>query len=143
MTYVFNPARKFSGSFQYRFERNYYGKGGRRHLIQIKPVLRPSRRFSAEIDYSINRITLPAQGTVNFHLMNNRFNLALSRKWLTSTLLQYNSAGDLFGVNFRLNYIYRPGDDLFIVLNDFRIRTGPVTSVDRSITVKFTHSFDF
>ncbi|MBI4457242.1 MAG: carbohydrate binding family 9 domain-containing protein [Acidobacteria bacterium] len=143
VTYVFNPARKLSGSFQYRHEKDYYGKGGRRQLIMLQPVVKLGRRFSTEIDYSINRIRLPGQAAVVFHLMNNRFNLALSRKWLTSTLVQYNSAGDLFGVNFRLNYIYRPGDNLFVVYNDFRIKTGSVTQLDRSLIVKFTHSFDF
>jgi hypothetical protein len=102
-----------------------------------------SSNFSAEIRYSINRIRLPEGTPIYFHQMNNRFNIAFSRKWLTSVLVQYNSTNDLFGINFRLNYIYRPGDDLFIVYNDFRNTQGLATEVDRTITVKFTHSFDF
>ncbi len=47
------------------------------------------------------------------------------------------------GVNFRLNYIYRPGDDLFIVFNEFRDRSQATTDLDRQLIVKFTHSFDF
>jgi len=91
----------------------------------------------------MNRLELSEGSPVNFHQLNNRFNVALSRKWLTSTVLQYNSSSDLWGINFRLNYIYRPGDDLFFVLNEFRNRREVITEVDRSLIVKFTHSFDF
>ncbi len=65
------------------------------------------------------------------------------RKWLTSTRIQYNSGYDVIGLNFRLNYIYRPGDDLFIVINAFGDRSNSPTEVDRFLIVKLTHSFDF
>ncbi len=80
---------------------------------------------------------------VDFQVVNSVFNFAFSRKWLTSTRIQYNSDRDVTGINFRLNYIYRPGDDLFVVINAFGDRTDSPTDVDRSITVKLTHSFDF
>jgi len=78
-----------------------------------------------------------------FHQVNSGLNIAFSRKWLTSVKLQYNSSSDVIGVNFRLNYIYRPGDDFFIVYNDFRDRTDAPAELDRSLAIKFTHSFDF
>ena len=76
--------------------------------------------------------------------MNNRFNYAFNRRWLTSTLFQWANTRDLIGFNFRLNYIYRPGDDIFLVYNEFRrtVAGGP-DQLDRSIALKFTHSFDF
>ena len=139
--YVFNPAKRLSGELSYRYETGYYG--GKRNLLQITPVIKLSSRFSAEISYSFNRIRLEASDPVNFHQVNNRINFAFSRKWLTSTSVQYNSSSDVIGVNFRLNYIYRPGDDLFIVYSDFRERQNSPSEMDRSIAVKFTHSFDF
>jgi hypothetical protein len=42
----------------------------------------------------------------------------------------------------RLNYIYRPGDDLFLVYRDTRNGLNPEFS-DRAFLVKFTRSFDF
>ncbi|MDA2932912.1 carbohydrate binding family 9 domain-containing protein [Acidobacteria bacterium AH-259-D05] len=142
-TYSLNPARKLSGDFSYRYEKDYYGEGGVRQTWDLQPVIKLSSRFSADINYSINRIKLPEGEPVTFHQVNNRLNFAFSRKWLTSTLIQYNSASDLIGVNFRLNYIYRPGDDLFIVFNTFSDRSDSPAEVDRSLTIKFTHSFDF
>ncbi|MCZ6768474.1 MAG: DUF5916 domain-containing protein [Acidobacteria bacterium] len=143
VTYAFNPARKFSGSFGYRFEPDYYGAGGKRHRVQINPVLKLGSNFSTSISYTFFDVQLSGGEAVKFHQVNNRLNISLSRKWLTSTLVQYNSTSDLIGINFRLNYIYRPGDDLFIVFNDFRNRSEPVTELDRSLTVKLTHSFEF
>ena len=139
--YTFNPARRLSGALSLRYETNYYG--GSRSLVQITPVLKLSSRFSAELNYSFNRIRLEEGDPISFHQVNNRINFAFSRKWLTSTSIQYNSASDVIGVNFRLNYIYRPGDDLFIVYSDFRERRNAPAKLDRSIAVKFTHSFDF
>jgi hypothetical protein len=141
MLYVFNPAKRLSGQLSYRYEPDYYD--GNRHLLQITPVIKLSSRFSAEISYSFNRIRLDADDPVNFHQVNNRINFAFSRKWLTSTSIQYNSSSDVIGVNFRLNYIYRPGDDLFFVYSDFRQRQNSPSEMDRSIAIKFTHSFDF
>jgi hypothetical protein len=141
--YSLNPARKLSGSLGYRYEKDYYGKGGARHQWQISPVLKLSSRFSTDIRYTINRIGLFGGELETFHQVNSGVNIALSRKWLTSTSIQYNSSRDLVGVNFRLNYIYRPGDDFFIVYNDFRDRTDAPAELDRSLAIKFTHSFDF
>ncbi len=141
--YSFDPSRKVSGSFQYRYEKDYYGKGGRRQTWEINPVVKFGSHFSAEIDYAINRIQLSGGEPVNTHQVNNKFNLALSRKVLASTVVQYNSDRDRFGVNFRLNYIYRPGDDLFIVYNESQDRRNPITDIDRSLIFKLTHSFDF
>ncbi|MCZ6879398.1 MAG: DUF5916 domain-containing protein, partial [Acidobacteria bacterium] len=143
VTYALNPARKLSGEFSYRYEKDYYGEGGGRQTWDFQPVIKLSSRFSAEVAYSINRVQLAQAEAVTFHQVNNRLNFAFSRKWLTSTLLQYNSASDLIGVNFRLNYIYRPGDDLFIVFNSFSDRSESPAELDRSLAIKLTHSFDF
>ncbi|MEE2821647.1 MAG: DUF5916 domain-containing protein [Acidobacteriota bacterium] len=139
--YVLNPAKRLSGQVSYRHEPGYYG--GTRNLLEIAPVIKLSSRFSTEISYSFNQIQLETGAPVNFHQVNNRINFAFSRKWLTSASVQYNSASDVIGMNFRLNYIYRPGDDFFIVYNDFRQHATSPSEMNRSISMKFTHSFDF
>ncbi len=143
LTYSLNPARKISGNFAYRYEKDYFGEGGRRQLWTIQPRIKFNSQVSLDIDYLINQIRLPGQEQSNFHQVNNGLNIAFSRKWLTRVKIQYNSSNDLIGVNFRLNYIYRPGDDFFIVYSDFRDRTDAPSALDRSLAIKFTHSFDF
>lgn len=143
LTYSLNPARMVSGQIGYRYEMDYYGEGGRRHLWTMGPVFKLNSQISAEVDYSLNQIGLLGGELETFHQINSGLNIALSRKWLTSTRIQYNSSSDLIGYSIRLNYIYRPGDDLFIVLNDFRDRSGRPSNMDRSFAIKLTHSFDF
>lgn len=141
--YSFNPARKLSGFFEYRYQKDYYGEGGRRQGWDMLGNLNLSNHVSAEISYSLNRIQLAGGQPVNVHVMNNRLNIAFSRKWMTSTVFQYSNTRELMGVNFRLRYNYRPGDDLYLVLNTFRRGAGLDREVDRFITLKFTRSFDF
>jgi hypothetical protein len=141
--YAFNPARKVSGAFEYRHQVDYYGKGGRRQSWDMEANLNLSNHVLAEISYSINRIKRPEGQPVNVHVMNNRLNINFSRKWMTSTVFQYSNTRDLIGVNFRLRYNYRSGDDLYVVLNSFRRGAGVDREVDRFIALNFTRSFDF
>ena len=67
--------------------------------------------------------------------------------WLTSTIVQYNNVDHLWGVNFRLNYIFRPGDDFFLIYNEgrrFQDSSGiPYGPNERTLQAKLTYSFDF
>jgi hypothetical protein len=61
---------------------------------------------------------------------------------LTTTLVQYDSASRRQTVFARLNYIYRPGDDVFVVVNRSRER-GVTRPAEYTVLVKMTHAFDF
>jgi hypothetical protein len=148
LLWTLNPAWKFSGNFRIQYDKDYYGKGGRRWRWQINPTIKLSERFSAQMQYEINQIALfGAKDLQAFHQINSRVNYNFNRQWLTSTTIQYTTTGNLIGVNARLNYIYRPGDNIFVVFNNFTTDTTegsrPVTQLDRSFVVKMTHSFDF
>jgi hypothetical protein len=85
-------------------------------------------------------------GTTEFtdHVVNFRVYYNFTNKLLTTTTVQYNNADAFSGINFRLNYIYRPGDDFFLVYNEGR-RLGEELygQRDRTVQAKFTYSFDF
>jgi hypothetical protein len=142
-TYRFNPARRVTGSVQYRIEPDYFGEGGVRQTWNVNPVLRLTQHVSARVEYSLNRVRLPGGDPVNIHVMNNRLDVSFNREWLTSTMFQYSNSSDLVGVNFRLRYRYGPNHDLFVVVNSVRTDPEPLRQVDRSVTVKLTRSFDF
>lgn len=117
--------------------------GGERRYVRFTPSWRPSPLLSFETSYEINDVELP-QGDFTSHVVNARMNLNLSNRWLTTTLAQYDSTSRRNLLYVRLNYIYRPGDDLFIVFNQshdrgVRQRGDP----DRSLMVKMTYSIDF
>lgn len=102
------------------YGRARYGWGdfynGKRKYVQLSPALKPLPQFSLEATYEANDIKLP-QAAFTTHVVNLRFNLNFSNKWLTSTVSQYDSETKRQVFYFRLNYIFRPGDDFFIVFN--------------------------
>ena len=117
--------------------------GGQRRYLRLTPSWRPSPMLSFETAYELNDVELP-QGAFTSHVVNARMNLNFSNRWLTTTLAQYDSTARRNQVYVRLNYIYRPGDDLFIVFNQTRDRSlGLRGQPDRSLMVKMTYSVDF
>ena len=142
-TYRFNPARKVTGSVQYRLEPGYFGDGGRRQTWNLTPVVRLTQHVTTRIDYSWNRVQLPGGRPVDVHVMNNSLDVSFNRRWLTSTVFQYSNSSDLVGVNFRLRYRYGANHDLFVVVNSVQSQPEPLRNVDRSVTIKLTRSFDF
>jgi hypothetical protein len=111
---------------------------GTRRYWQLAPSLRPSPHISLEALYERNTVAL-REGAFTANVVNARLNLNLSNRWLTTTLLQHDGAADRDVLYFRLNYIYRPGDDLFVVYNQ---ATQPGRPTDRTLMLKLTYSFD-
>lgn len=128
--------RKLSGFFQLRRENGFWG--GRNTALELSPEIRLSENLSFEVEYELDMIKLP-QGELTSNVINHRFNYNFNNRWLTSTTIQYDNVDDVFNINFRLNFIYRTGDDFFLVYNQTR-RSG-VT--ERALILKLTYSFDF
>ena len=153
LRYSTNPARRISGSVNWARHFNYY-KVGKLDNLRMNASLRLSEQFSVSTGYRINKVSFPQRDFTD-HLVNTRINYNFNNQWLTSTIIQYNSADSFFGVNFRLNYIFRPGDDFFLVYNEGRRALFEdignvehrITGVhdgqrDRSLHLKLTYSFD-
>ena len=121
-----------------------YGRGdfydGSRQYWQFAPNFRPSPRLSLEATYEFNDIVLP-QAAFTTHVVNARVNFNINNHLLTSTILQHDTTADRNVVYFRLNYIYRPGDDIFVVYN--QAHTDGTDQTDRTLLVKMTYSLDF
>ncbi len=128
-------ARRFSGWFQ--FQREHFWDGDRT-TFNLNPRIRWSDSFSLAIQYRWDDLKLPG-GELSSKLSNIRIDYNLTNDWLTSTMLQYDSVDGLLNFNFRLNWIYQPGDDLFLVFTE----TRRSENTDRAVILKFTHSFDF
>lgn len=122
-----------------------YGNGefysGHRQYVRITPAMKPAEMLSLEASYEWNDVTLP-QGDFTTHVLNARANVNPSNRWLTTMLMQYDSASRRLIVFGRLNFIYRPGDDLFVVVNRSTVRGRSAVS-EYTAMVKFTRSFDW
>ncbi len=117
--------------------------GGHRQYVQLAPAFRPMPLVSLEASYEYNDVSLP-RGAFRTHVVNGRMNVNVSNKWLTTTLAQYDSASARRVLFFRLNYIFRPGDNVFFVFNETTQPGGNARDRrQRALMLKWTYSFDF
>ena len=153
LRYALAPSRRISGQIvNWAWHVGYFGRGTL-HNININPRVRLTDQLSAQLNYQINKATFPESmcvvkdsGGCGFtdHIVNTRVNYNFNNQWLTSATIQYNNADSFLGVNFRLNYIIRPGDDFFLIYNEGRRVSGSLDGQkDRTLQGKLTYSFDF
>lgn len=114
---------------------------GTRHGVRITPAFKPSSLVSVETSYEVNDVTL-REGAFTTHVVNARVNVNPSNRWLTTTLVQYDSASHRQVVFARANYIYRPGDDVFVIVNRTTER-GSGRPAEYTVQLKMTYSLDF
>ena len=140
------PQRRVSGRQLLRFRYEWDFFDGRRIEARIQPQVKINESLSVDFDYALEEVDLP-WGDFTSNVVNARVNYAFSNRWLTSTTVQRSSLNSLVNYRFRLNYIYRPGDDLFFIYNEGRNidldRPFENTLLGRSLLMKFTHSLDF
>ncbi len=139
MMYRAFRGRKLSGNLQFRTGGFF---NGTRTGFDISPQFKPSENLSLEPGYEWNRISLP-DSTFTTQEFNGDVNYSFSQKWLTRTTFLLDSQGQEYTLNFRLNYIFRPGDDFFLVYNETRTYGDDGGLQNRALIMKFNYSFDF
>jgi hypothetical protein len=113
--------------------------GGTLRSVEPSVELLPSPKVSLGLSHEWNRVEVP-NGDLTTNITSFRFGYAFSTKLNTNALLQYNSLDNALSVNLRLNFIHRPGSDLFIVLTERRgVDDRLWDLVDRGFVVKLTY----
>ena len=138
MRYEAYRGRRISGSLEY--ERGGFFDGTITSF-EISPALKPNAGLSFEPGFEWNRISRQSS-TFTTRELNTQVNYSLNQKWLTRTTFVWNSQERGVLLNFRLNYIFRPGDDLFFVYNESQTYGEPSGLLNRSLIVKLTYSLD-
>jgi len=125
--------RRIAGAQIIRFSYRWGFFGGRGIELKIQPQIKVSEALSFDVNYALDDVDIP-QGAFTSHVINTRANYSV----------QYSSLDDFMNFRFRLNYIYRPGDDIFFIYNEGR-NVDELNSglVGRSFMLKWTRSFDF
>ncbi len=102
--------------------------------------LRPGSHFRSESTWEHQDVALPA-GAFDVNLWRQRLTLAMTPDLSTAAFVQLNDAAELLSANLRFNWIYRPGADLFLVLNETWDATGfgQRTRRDRQAILKVTY----
>ena len=133
-----NRARRLSGRL-FVFAGGFYD--GTTFSLNPQATVRFSEKFSLRPGLSQDWVDLPS-GSFSTSIVRARADVSFSDRWLTDTLLQYNSLSDQFSVFARLRYIYRIGDDFYLVYRQTRLFDGTYSGLDdRSMTAKMTYSF--
>ena len=119
----------------------YYG--GTRKSYGVSATMRFNEKFSVSPRYYFNRIEHPS-ANFNTHVAGVRTSYNFSERWLTSALVQYNSLSEQVSIYARLRFIYRTGDDFFLVYKSTTRYDLEYSGVaDHGLIAKFTRSFDF
>ncbi|HJO03882.1 MAG TPA: DUF5916 domain-containing protein [Acidobacteriota bacterium] len=129
------PRRAVSGNLTFNLGEFY---DGTRFGIGGGPSFKFSDRFNLSPQYNFNRIHLPG-GSFDTHLARLRANLSFSDRVLFDSLLQHSSITDQLSAFVRLRYIYRTGDDFYLVYRQSTAFGGLFDRRDdRTLTAKFT-----
>jgi hypothetical protein len=104
--------------------------------------LRPGSHFRSESTWEHQEVDLPG-GAFDVNLVRQRLTLAVTPDLSTAAFVQFNDTAELLSLNLRFNWIYRPGADIFLVLNQTWDATGlgQRTRRDRQAILKVTYLF--
>ncbi|MBI3939778.1 MAG: carbohydrate binding family 9 domain-containing protein [Acidobacteria bacterium] len=138
MKYTAHRGRRIAGTLE--FSKGGFFDGAITGF-DISPAVKPNARLSLAPSFRWNRIARQNSTFITREL-NTQVNYSLSRKWLTRTTLAWNSQNKETLVNFRLNYIFRPGDDLFFVYSESHNYGEANGLINRAFIVKLTYSLD-
>ncbi len=114
-------------------------------ILSLSPevTIRFSEKLQLSPAFSYNKIDLPG-GSFISNLLNARASYSFSDRWLTDALVQYNNLFNTVSIFARLRYIYRTGDDIYLVYRQAGEYDGfQFGRHDRTLTLKVTRSFDW
>ena len=77
---------------------------------------RPSPHYQFSLGYEINEGDMP-DGSFSARLITARANFAFNSRWSWTNFIQYDNVSESAGLNSRLRWNPRAGQDMYIVLN--------------------------
>ncbi|MEX0965297.1 MAG: DUF5916 domain-containing protein [Pseudohongiellaceae bacterium] len=140
----FNTAgqRQFAGSVNYRTGDFFNGE---RVNINGSFTWNQSRYFSMSLRYDWNDIELP-QGDFTTRLSSVNSQVAFSPNLYWVSLIQYDNISEEIGINTRLQWVPKAGQEAFIVLNhnmQDTDRDNTFNTAYSDLSLKFRYTFRF
>jgi len=118
---------------------------GTKSEAEIGVDWRPNSRWFVGASYEYNDIELPTGDFVT-RLIQLRANLAFNVRWSWVNLVQYDNVSDTVGINSRLRWNPRAGENLYIVWNqesDSPTAFAHLESRLSTLSVKYSRTFRF
>ena len=88
---------------------------GTRRQIQLGLVLKPSRHLLVKISGERNDVSLESDFFTQLFQLRVDYSYSPDISW--SNFIQYDNASRILGVQSRLRFILKPGNDLFVVVH--------------------------
>jgi len=130
-----SPKRPLSCSLQVQSGRQW---GGAVTQSRVEAAVAAGPHLSVGPTWTLSAADLP-EGSFTAHVVGVRATWAFSTRLVARAYVQYNSLERKWITNLRLNFIHRPGSDLFVVFNDDEGEEGaPGRLVSRGLVVKGT-----
>ncbi len=134
--------RKLSGSLM-MWSGDYYN--GSHFQKNGNVTWRPNRNFAVTFTFNENEIELPAGDfTVRLYGLNSQYAFSSTLSW--SNLIQYDNVSENLGLNSRLHWIPRAGQQAFLVLNWGLVDADKDNHFDSTVadlSLKFNYTFRF
>ena len=112
---------------------------GTRRGFEIDASFKPNGRLVVETQYQFDRVELPV-GSFNANLVASRVVYSFSTRLFAKLFAQWNSTDDVVSTNFLINYIYRPGSDLYFVFNQvYDEDNGTIGLSESTVVGKMTY----
>ncbi len=129
-------ARMVGARMQVEFGEFYHGT---RRGFSIDANARPSAKLSIEPFIEFNRITLP-ETEFDANAFGGRVSYSFSTILFTKLFAQWSTDRDVLSANFLVNYIYRPGSDLYFVFDqNYDTRDGRFKLLGWTVVGKLTY----
>ena len=118
---------------------------GDRTQYNIGVEWRPDEHLNMSVNYNLQDVTLPG-GEFMTRLVSINANYAFNSKWSWINLVQYDNGSDVVGVNSRLRWNPKAGEDLYLVLNYNFGADGTFVGMNprnAEIVLKYTKTFRY
>ncbi len=104
-------------------------------------LVRPNANLSLELNYTRNQVDLPtANGKYGTNLGFARVLYSFTPRLFAKVFTQYNSDDERFRLNLLVNWIHRPGSNLFLVYNEEQDTSGANwRGRNRTLLAKFNY----
>lgn len=131
-----SSSRMIAAQVQVEFGEFY---SGTRRGFLIDAIARPTARLSIEPFIEFNRITLLGE-EFDANAFGGRVGYSFSTTLFAKLFSQWSTDRDVLSANFLLNYIYRPGSDIYFVFDQsYDTRDGGVKLLGWTVLGKMTY----
>jgi hypothetical protein len=118
---------------------------GSRQRWRYNMQWRPDVHFALDFGYDFQSIELPT-GDFDVKLVNLNASYAFNAKWSLVNLVQYDNSSESVGLNSRLRWNPRAGEDLYVILNHQFGAEGVFSGLSREqaqISIKYSRTLRF